>query len=80
MQPSLIWTHDFAGVTPGPGTAFVEGRKSLTAALRLQFTNTVTSVISYTNFFGAEKLDPGTDRDSPTTACVRGCCHRVDGR
>jgi hypothetical protein len=63
VQPSLLWTHDFVGITPGPGTAFVEGRKSITAAVTLGFTNTVTSVISYTNFFGAKKLDPGTDRD-----------------
>jgi TM2 domain-containing membrane protein YozV len=63
LTPSLVFTHDFAGITPGPGTAFIEGRKSISAAVSLGFTNTWTSVLRYTNFFGAKKLDPGTDRD-----------------
>ena len=63
MRPSLIWTHDFVGITPGPGSAFVKGRKSLTAALSSAYTRTVTSVISYTNFFGGGIFNPEKDRD-----------------
>lgn len=63
LQPALLFTHDFVGITPDPGGAFLKGRKSLTAAISLDYTATWTGQLGYTNFFGAKRLDPGRDRD-----------------
>jgi hypothetical protein len=63
LEPQLLWTHDFEGITPGPGGAFLEGGKSVTVALALRYTQTVTASVSYTNFFGRPRLNAGIDRD-----------------
>lgn len=63
VSPRVIWTHDFSGVTPGPLGAFIEGRKSATVGLAVQYTNTITADLSYANFFGAGRYNPTIDRD-----------------
>ena len=52
----LNWTHDVKGVTPGPGGAFVEDRKTLTAALELQYTQRWTASLSYVRNFGGVRI------------------------
>jgi len=69
LQPLLRFTHDVAGVTPGPGGAFVEDRKTLTAALELQYTQRWTASLSYARDFGGIRLGGAPvnlleDRDS----------------
>ena len=52
LSPTVLFTHDVGGVTPGPAGAFSEDLMSLTVALDLNHTNTWTSSLSYTSFFG----------------------------
>ncbi|NOQ63207.1 MAG: DUF1302 family protein [Methyloprofundus sp.] len=63
LSPSVIWTHDVDGITPGPAGAFVQGRKSATLALSGVFLNSWTAGLSYTNFFGAREINLLNDRD-----------------
>ncbi len=56
LRPLLRWTHDVDGVTPGPGGAFVEDRKTLTAALDVQYTQRWTARLSYVRNFGGIRL------------------------
>ena len=63
LSPSIIWTHDVNGITPGPAGAFVEGRKSITLALGATFLNSWTADLGYTNFFGARDTNLLIDRD-----------------
>ena len=63
VRPSLIWTHDFKGLGAGPAIAFIEKRKSITAALALNLSNRWTARLSYTSFFDGEPLNLLADRD-----------------
>jgi hypothetical protein len=56
VRPALRWTHDVHGVTPAPGGAFVEDRKTLTAAVDLQYTQRWTSKLSYVRDFGGIRI------------------------
>ncbi len=63
VKPLLLWTHDVDGVTPGPGGAFVEHRKTFTTALDLQYTQRWTSSLSYVRNFGGGSINIFEDRD-----------------
>jgi hypothetical protein len=56
VRPALRWTHDVDGVTPGPGGAFVEDRKTFSAALDLQYTQRWTASLSYVRNFGGIRI------------------------
>jgi hypothetical protein len=56
LTPLLRWTHDVDGVTPGPGGAFIEERKTLTASLDLQYTQRWTASLSYLRDFGGTHI------------------------
>jgi hypothetical protein len=43
-------------VTPGPGGAFVEDRKTFTAALDIQYTQRWTASLAYVRDFGGTRL------------------------
>jgi hypothetical protein len=57
LRPRLRWTHDFEGVTPGPAGAFLEGRKTFTAALDVQYTQRWTAGVSYVRDFGGHRVN-----------------------
>jgi hypothetical protein len=68
LRPRLRWTHDVDGVTPPPGGAFIEDRKTLTAALDIQYTQRWTASLSYFRDFGGIEfsgvpVNPLEDRD-----------------
>jgi Protein of unknown function (DUF1302) len=64
LTPSLAFAHDVAGTTPSPLGNFVEGRKSVTAALRASYQNNWRADLSYANFFGGGTgLNQINDRD-----------------
>jgi len=56
LRPLLRFTHDVDGVTPGPGGAFIEDRKSITAALEAQYTQRWTMSLSYVRDFGSARI------------------------
>lgn len=63
MSPSIGWAHDVNGTTPGPGGAFVDGRKTLTLGLAFNYLQTWGFDLSYTSFFGGSRYNLLKDRD-----------------
>ena len=63
LRPRVLFTHDVNGTMPGPGTAFVEGRKSVTVSLGFQLTQRWTAEVGYVNTFGGGRENLLRDRD-----------------
>lgn len=63
LSPFALWTHDVGGTTPGPAGAFIEGRKTFTIGVALEYVKTWTARLGYTSFFGAGRFNPVRDRD-----------------
>lgn len=62
LKPSIAWSHDVSGYSPGPGGNFEEGRKAISLGLDAEYQNTYTANLSYTNFFDG-KYTTVDDRD-----------------
>lgn len=62
LKPSVAWSHDVKGYSPGPGGNFEEGRKAISLGLDAEYQNTYTASLSYTNFFDG-KYSTVDDRD-----------------
>ncbi len=62
LRPSVAWSHDVEGYSPGPGGNFEEGRKAVSLGLDAEYQNTYTASLSYTNFFDG-KYTTVDDRD-----------------
>ena len=62
LKPSVAWSHDVEGYSPGPGGNFEEGRKAVSLGLEAEYQNTYTANLSYTNFFDG-KYTTVDDRD-----------------
>ncbi|BBH44348.1 DUF1302 domain-containing protein [Pseudomonas sp. KU43P] len=62
LRPSLAWSHDVDGYSPGPGGNFEEGRKAISLGLDAEYQQTYTASLSYTNFFDG-KYSTVDDRD-----------------
>ncbi|ELQ03858.1 DUF1302 domain-containing protein [Pseudomonas syringae] len=62
LKPSVAWSHDVKGYSPGPGGNFEEGRKAVSLGLDAEYQNTYTANLSYTNFFDG-KYTTVDDRD-----------------
>ena len=62
LKPSVAWSHDVSGYSPGPGGNFEEGRKAISLGLDAEYQNTYTTSLSYTNFFDG-KYTTVDDRD-----------------
>ncbi len=52
LLPRVVWAQDVNGVTPGPGGAFVAGRRAYNVGLEGDYVNRWTADLSYTGFFG----------------------------
>ena len=63
VQPYAAWFHDVGGVTPGPGGAFVAGRKAVSLGVSVDYMNTWLLQVGYTSFFGAGRFNLLNDRD-----------------
>ncbi len=63
IEPFASFTHDVSGNTPGPAGAFVEDRKSINVGVTFNYTNRITSTLSYLNFFDGDPLNAAVDRD-----------------
>ena len=62
LKPSVAWSHDVDGFSPGPGGNFEEGRKAISLGLDAEYQNTYTASLAYTDFFGG-KFNTSSDRD-----------------
>lgn len=62
LKPSISWSHDVDGYSPGPGANFEEGRKAVSLGLDAEYQNTYTAGLSYTSFFGGD-YSTQADRD-----------------
>lgn len=62
LKPGIAWSHDVDGYSPGPEGNFVEGRKALGLGLDLDYLDTYSAGLSYTDFFGGE-YSTQVDRD-----------------
>jgi hypothetical protein len=63
LRPRVLFTHDVNGTTPGPGVAFVEGRKTLSVILGFQLTQRWTAEVGYVGSFGGGPTNLTKDRD-----------------
>lgn len=63
LRPTISFSHDVYGVTPGPITNFLQNRKALGLSLEAEYLNTYTMNIGYTDFYGAEPYNQLADRD-----------------
>ena len=63
LSPSVAFSHDVTGTTPGPGGAFVEDRKAVTAKIGATFLNDLKTELSYTTYFDAGEFNQLLDRD-----------------
>ena len=63
VQPHVAWLQDVGGVTPGPGGAFVAGRKAFSLGVSVDYTNTWLLQLDYTNLFDAGRFNLQNDRD-----------------
>jgi hypothetical protein len=63
LQPRVVWAQDVNGVTPGPGGAFVAGRRAFHVGLEGDYVNRWTADLSYTGFFGGGARNQSRDRD-----------------
>jgi hypothetical protein len=63
LSPRIAFYHDVNGISPGPGGAFIEGRKQITLGAEANYLNRWIFDLSYTNYFGAGDLNEINDRD-----------------
>jgi hypothetical protein len=63
VQPHVAWFQDVNGTTPGPGGAFVAGRKAVSVGVSVDYTNTWLLQLDYTSLFGAGRFNLLSDRD-----------------
>lgn len=63
IWPKFSWQHDVSGISPGPGGNFLEGRKALTLGFTMDYLNTWSVEIVYTQYSGAGAHNLINDRD-----------------
>lgn len=63
IEPTIIWSQDVSGVSPGPGENFVEGRKSVITSATIRLSQAMAVAAGYTTFFGGGSHNLLRDRD-----------------
>ncbi|WP_428311953.1 DUF1302 domain-containing protein [Hydrocarboniphaga sp.] len=63
VEPTIIWSQDVSGVSPGPGENFVEGRKSVIVSTTVRLSQAMAVAAGYTAFFGGGSHNLLADRD-----------------
>jgi hypothetical protein len=63
LSPSVGWSHDVNGNSPGPGGNFIDGRTSLSLGLKGTLRNKYELELNYAEFGGAGIYNTGRDRD-----------------
>ena len=68
--PTISFSHDVSGTTPGPITNFLEDRMSIGLTGEFIYLNMYSVKVGYTNFFGAEPYNQLADRDYYTLSAT----------
>lgn len=68
LMPRLSFAHDVAGISPGPGGNFLEGRNALTVGLAANLRINWEFDLSFTRYAGAGRYNLIRDRDFIATA------------
>jgi hypothetical protein len=63
LSPSVGWSHDVNGNSPGPGGNFIEDRTALSLGLKGTLRNKYELELNYAEFGGAGIYNTGRDRD-----------------
>lgn len=63
LVPTISFSQDLKGVTPGPVANFLEDRKALGLSVEANYLNTYKVEVGYTDFYGAEPYNQLNDRD-----------------
>ena len=63
VLPRIAWAHDVSGTTPGPGGAFIDGRKTLTFGVGFNYLQEWVFDLAYTSYMGGGKYNRFYDRD-----------------
>jgi hypothetical protein len=64
LEPTVIFFHDLKGITPGPQTNYIEGRRLLSLGLVMRFPNELQIGAGYEAKFGSNiKNNLESDRD-----------------
>lgn len=63
LSPTIAFSHDVSGNTPGPISNYRQGRKSVSLQLNGSYQGAWRAGISYTNYFGSNKYNEANDRD-----------------
>ncbi len=63
FQPTVVWQHDVAGITPTPLTNFVRDRRTLTPLMQMRYGQSLSFEVGYTMFFGGGQQNLLRDRD-----------------
>lgn len=63
LSPRVALQHDVAGVSPGPGGNFIQGRFAVTTGVTASYQNAWEFDLSYSNYGGAGRYNLINDRD-----------------
>ncbi len=63
LSPRLAFSQDVNGTSPGPGGAFIDGRKAVTVGVESNYLNRWSLDLSYTDYFGGGQFNEISDRD-----------------
>ncbi len=63
LQPTLFYSQDVQGTSPGPAGNFVSGAKSFSPSLETRYKSATAFTLGYTWFWGGGAYNPLADRD-----------------
>jgi hypothetical protein len=63
LQPTIFWSQDVMGTSPGPGGNFVAGAKQLNTTLETRYKSSLAFDVGYTWYWGGGQYNMLSDRD-----------------
>jgi len=63
LRPSIVWSHDVRGTSPGPAGNFVQGRKQVDLSLETRYQDALSFTVGYSWFTGGGRYNLYRDRD-----------------
>lgn len=63
LRPTILYSQDMSGTSPGPAGNFVAGRKSLNSMFEFRYENDLSLTLGYTFYWGGGAYNTLVDRD-----------------